>query len=62
VAEWLKPVSDRPGQFRTDGVGRERDVDFVPFYRLHRRIYGVYWDLCTPAEWEKKAAESPAVR
>jgi hypothetical protein len=23
----------------------------VPFYRLHRRTYGVYWDLFTPDEW-----------
>ncbi len=60
VAEWLKPVPEKSGHFRTDGVGRERDVDFVPFYRLHRRTYGVHWDLCTPAEWEKKAAEPPA--
>ncbi len=62
VTEWLKPVPEKSGQFRTDGVGRERDVDFVPFYRLHRRTYGVYWDLYTPAEWEKKAAEAPAGR
>ena len=47
VAEWLKPVADRPGTFRTDGVGRTiddrrpaLDVNLVPFYRLHRR------DLC----------------
>jgi hypothetical protein len=60
VAEWLKPVLDKPGQFRTDGVGRERDVDFVPFYRLHRRTYAVYWDLFTQREWEKKAAEYSA--
>jgi DUF1680 family protein len=57
VTQWLKPVPGEPGRFRTDGVGRDRDVDFVPFYRLHRRTYGVYWDLYTPAEWEKKAAE-----
>jgi len=37
-------------------------VDFVPFYRLHRRTYGVYWDLYTPAEWEKKATAPPAGR
>ena len=48
VADWLKPVPDKPGCFRTDGVGKDRDVDFVPFYRLHRRTYGVYWDLFTP--------------
>jgi DUF1680 family protein len=57
VADWLKPVADQPGSFRSDGVGRDRDVDFVPFYRLHRRTYAVYWDLSTPQEWDKKAAE-----
>ena len=60
VAQWLKPVPDKLGQFRTDGVGREKDVDFVPFYRLHRRTYGVYWDLFTQPEWEKKKAEYAA--
>ncbi|UCC96983.1 MAG: glycoside hydrolase family 127 protein [Phycisphaerales bacterium] len=60
VAEWLKPVPDKPGHFRTDGVGRERDVDFVPFYRLHRRTYAVYWDLFTESEWKEKEAEYAA--
>jgi len=60
VAQWLKPVPDKLGQFRTDGVGREKDVDFIPFYRLHRRTYGVYWDLFTQPEWEKKKAEYAA--
>jgi len=43
-------------------VGKDRDVDFVPFYRLHRRTYGIYWDLLTPAEWEKHAAEIAALQ
>jgi len=65
VAEWLKPVPNKPGSFRSAGVGRElngteRDMDFVPFYRLHRRTYAVYWDLYTPQGWEKKAAEIAA--
>jgi hypothetical protein len=62
VTEWLKSVDGKPGQFRTDGVGRESDVDFMPFYRLHRRTYGVYWDLFTPADWDKRAAEIAAER
>lgn len=53
---WIKAVADKPGAFRTSGVGREQDVDLLPFYRLHRRTYSVYFDLFTPAEWEKKAA------
>jgi hypothetical protein len=67
VADWLKPIPDKPGQFRTAGVGRipdavdrAGDVDFVPFYRLHRRTYAVYWDLFTEPEWEKKKAEYAA--
>jgi hypothetical protein len=62
VERWLKPVSGKPGSFRTDGVGRERDVDFMPFYRLHRRPYAVYWDLFTPEGWQKQAAEYAAQR
>ena len=60
VANWLKPVPGQPGNFRSDGVGQEKDVDFVPFYRLHRRAYALYWDLYTLLEWEKKAKEGVA--
>ncbi|HKW30719.1 MAG TPA: beta-L-arabinofuranosidase domain-containing protein [Verrucomicrobiae bacterium] len=62
VAEWLKPVPGQPGMFRTDGVGRPAEVTFKPFYQLPERTYGIYWDLFTPAEWEKKSAELAAER
>jgi uncharacterized protein len=62
VAEWLQPVADNLGVFRTVGVGRSTDdkaseVEFVPFYRLHRRTYSVYWDLYTNDGWTKKIEE-----
>jgi len=63
VSEWLKPAEGEPGKFRTDGVGRipdavdrAKDVELVPFYRLHRRAYATYWDLFTGAEWEREKA------
>jgi DUF1680 family protein len=62
VSEWVKPVPGKPGTFRTDGVGRDRDVELTPFYRLHHRTYSAYWDLYTPAEWDKKSAEIAAER
>jgi uncharacterized protein len=62
LADWLKPVPGRPGCFRSEGVGRDQDVDLAPFYRLHRRTYAVYWDLFTPKEWEKRSAELAAAR
>lgn len=62
LADWIKQVPNKPGDFRTSGVGREQDVDLIPFYRLHRRTYSIYFDLFTPPEWEKKAAELLAAR
>jgi uncharacterized protein len=62
LADWIKPIADKPGSFRTEGVGREQDVDLTPFYRLHRRTYSVYFDLFTPTEWEQKAAALLAAR
>jgi uncharacterized protein len=55
LSSWLKPVAGKPGRFRSDGVGRDKDVEFVPFYQLHRSVYGIYWDTFTPAEWQKKS-------
>jgi hypothetical protein len=52
---WLKPVSDKPGTFRTEGVGLKTDIDFVPFYQLPRRRYAIYWDMFTPQEWQEKS-------
>jgi uncharacterized protein len=65
VTEWLQPVPDNLGVFRTAGVGRDNDgrtkeVEFSPFYRLHRRTYAVYWDLYSRDEWTKKIADLAA--
>jgi DUF1680 family protein len=66
VTDWLKPLAGKPGCFRTEGVCRATDaenvadVNFVPFYRLHRRNYAIYWDLFTQAAWDQKKAEYAA--
>jgi hypothetical protein len=57
LSNWLKPIPGKPGSFRTTGVGLKQEIDFVPFYQLHRRRYAVYWDLYTPAEWTRKETE-----
>ncbi|HEY7511806.1 MAG TPA: beta-L-arabinofuranosidase domain-containing protein, partial [Vicinamibacteria bacterium] len=48
VAEWVKPIPGRPGEFRTEGALEGRELPLVPFYRLHRRVYAAYFDLFTP--------------
>ena len=60
LTEWLQPVPDNVGVFRTVGVGQPGDVEFVPFYRLHKRTYSVYWDLYDTGGWTKKLDELAA--
>ena len=65
VTEWL--VSDKPGNFSSTGVGRTLDgraqeINFVPFYRLHRRAYALYWDFYTNDEWKQKTDEFAAAQ
>jgi DUF1680 family protein len=56
----IKPVSSQPLTFRTDGIGRPTDVTLVPFYKLHRQRYSVYWQLISEAEWNARAPEIAA--
>jgi uncharacterized protein len=65
ITEWVKPVAEKPGNFRTSGRDLDDkvvDLDLVPFYRLHRRTYEIYWDLYTPENWKTKLAEVAAER
>jgi DUF1680 family protein len=51
--EWLIRMEDRPLGFETYNVGRPHDVPLIPFYEMHHRRYGVYWDFLTQAQWEQ---------
>lgn len=55
--EWLERLTAKPLAFKTSGVGRPDDVELIPFYGMHHRRYGVYWDFFTAAQWEKRQAE-----
>jgi DUF1680 family protein len=65
VTDWLKPVAGKPGNFHAAGRDNDdqtREVDLVPFYRLHRRTYAIYWDLYTSGSWKQNLAEVAAER
>ena len=54
--DWLKPVADKPGNFHAAGRDNDdqtREIDLVPFYRLQRRTYAIYWDPIRPAPGTK---------
>jgi DUF1680 family protein len=58
----VKPTGS-PLSFRTDGLGRPRDVELRPFFRLSDRRYTVYFDVLTEGAWaERRARETAADR
>jgi uncharacterized protein len=52
----VKPAPGGPPTFRTEGIGRPRDVTLIPFYKASDERYTVYWRLYTRAEWAKHRA------
>jgi hypothetical protein len=56
-AQWLVRMEDRPLGFETYNVGRPHDVELIPFYEMHHRRYGVYWDFLTVEQWESRYAQ-----
>ncbi|HEY2942509.1 MAG TPA: beta-L-arabinofuranosidase domain-containing protein [Vicinamibacteria bacterium] len=48
----VRPSPGAPVGFRTEGIGRPRDVALVPFYKASDQRYTVYWNVYTPAEWD----------
>ena len=68
VTDWLKPVSGKPGVFKASGIARTVssqtpiDVEFSPFFSMHRRTYAAYWDVLTPSELASRGRELTAER
>jgi DUF1680 family protein len=68
VSEWLSPVADKTAVFKAAGIARTIsnqapvDVEFSPFYSMHRRSYTTYWPLLTAAALKTHAAELAAER
>ena len=68
VNEWLRPVAGKAGSYRASGVVRTIaaqtpvDVEFSPFYSMHRRNYTAYWDLLSTSDMTARAAELAAER
>jgi hypothetical protein len=57
VDQWIQTVSLARQTFKTKGVGQPRDVNLVPFHRLHDRRYTVFLDVISQREWTRHQAE-----
>lgn len=53
----IKP-DGAPLTFRTEGLGRPRDMTLIPFYKLNYERYSVYWDVVAPDESESNSGQA----
>ncbi len=67
VSEWVKPIQGKPGHFFITEVVRKLqepektlELELIPFYRLHRRLYSGYWDYLDQTEWNKRLSDYQA--
>lgn len=60
VQNWISPVANQPLTFEMKGVGKPSDVQLIPFYRMYKEYYSVYWDFFTHADWSNRQAEYEA--
>jgi DUF1680 family protein len=60
----LRAVDPGRGRYRSDGLGRPRDLEFAPFYDQHGRRSAVYFRRLTDPEWQEaqRAAAVEAAR
>ena len=56
-SHWLKRLPGKELAFETVGVGKPSELRFTPFYAMHHRRYGVYFDLYDTAVWKEREAE-----
>ena len=60
VNNWIKPVENKPLEFKMNGVGKPFDPMLKPFYKTYDEYYSVYFDFFTQAEWVTRQADYEA--
>ena len=53
----FKPSGTAFGEFRSNGVVRPQDLEFLPFYRVYEEHYSIYFPLLSPEEWKVRERE-----
>lgn len=56
ITDWLKPAGG-PASFAMQDVGKPFDVKLVPFYKVYKEYYSVYWDFFNNEQWAARQAE-----
>lgn len=52
--DWIKPVPGRSLVFETKNIGRPADLKLIPFYKMVKQYYSVYFDYFTNASFAER--------
>ncbi len=47
----IVPNGNNVNEFKSENIGRPREVIFKPFYKFYNKRYSIYWDLFTEEGW-----------
>ncbi len=59
-ADWTTPVEGMPDVFKTNGIGKPRDIQLEPFYKIYDNHYSIYWDMFSEEDWKAREADYQA--
>jgi DUF1680 family protein len=52
--DWVKPAANQPLTFETKNIGKPVDIKLVPFYKMYKQYYSVYFDYFTTEAFAKR--------
>src|SRR5437667_2823166 len=61
VTSKIEPISNTRLYFTTRGLAQPHEVTLLPFYQVVDQRYSVYWNVLSPAAWEKRKADRAAL-
>ncbi|MDP6546980.1 MAG: glycoside hydrolase family 127 protein [Phycisphaerae bacterium] len=51
---WVKRTDPKSLKFKTQNVGKPKDVSLIPLHQMHHQRFTVYWKLFSKAAWAKE--------
>ena len=57
VSKWIKKSNSSSLSFNSSSDNNKKQIELIPFYRMHHQRYAVYWDMFTKDQWQKKREE-----
>lgn len=59
-ANWVTPVVNKSLVYTSKNIGKPKDVELIPFYKMYNQYYSVYFDYFTNAAFAERQSACEA--